>query len=80
MLQLNLRIKIRKLIQLALTLLLFRQGPILLLRLLLLLLYTLQTSIGWHFLSFGSGDAILLHHCIIISSNLEIGRALFFVH
>ena len=69
MLQFNLRITISKLIQLALALLRLHQD---------LILYTLKTSIGWHLLRLGV--AILLHHCIIISSNLEIGRALFFVH
>jgi hypothetical protein len=69
MLQLNLRIKTRKLIQLALALLRLHQD---------LILYALKTSLGWYLLHLGA--AILLHHRVIISSDLKIGRALLLVH
>ena len=69
MLQLNLRIKTRKLIQLALALLRLHQD---------LILYALQTSLGWYLLRLGA--SILLHRRIIISSDLKIGCALLLVH
>ena len=79
--QLNLRIKTRKLIQLALALLRLHQD---------LILYALETSIGWYLLrpdtgvSGGVALSILLHHRIIISSDLKIvinfSSALLFVH